>query len=294
MQAHQAAHLGLQFPAYDDDRMARTALIGGISPFSTQESLRTIFALCGSIKGIEFGVPIRQYAFIEFSNDQEAATASRMTGVTLQGQTLRVENALAAQQAAAESLVTKGAQSATPYAALQAYQMMHQQQAALAQQVAQLRAAHKPGVTAGYPGSGADSALAAAAALARRLAAGNGQRVEKTRERDRSRSRDRRERYLGKSGRSDKRSTHERSRSKDRSHTRYRSYRRHRSRSKSPRRRRHERRSEKDPETARQGEQGIAPLPRGGEERTASVRPQEKGDVGGGDLDDLLRELEEV
>ena len=152
--------MGVLFPSVDDNQLERTVLVGGVSPFATLEALQALFALCGSVRSVQFAGPNRCFSFIEFETEGAALAATRMTGVTLQGQALRVESAATAKQAAATN----------PFTAFQAHQMqtfqlMQQQQAALAQQVAHLRASQRGTAAAGSQHQGA---MAAAAAMARK------------------------------------------------------------------------------------------------------------------------------
>lgn len=229
-QGPQAAQLGVIFPAVDDAQLARTVLVGGLSPFATPEALQAVFALQNRVRSINFAGASRAFAFIEFHTQAEAEAAVRMTGVTLLGQALRVESALAARNAAQGAPSVGGpAAAASPFLALQAqqvqvYQMMQVQQAALARQVAQLRAAQSRADDAARKAGGdaRGAALAAAEHLSRKIGndraekdAGRGRDRAEREERDRGRDRRDRDRDRDRRDR-DKDSRRYRSRSRDR------------------------------------------------------------------------------
>ncbi|KAK9828863.1 hypothetical protein WJX72_002451 [[Myrmecia] bisecta] len=178
-----AAHnAGVVFPT-DEEVLARTLLIGNISPTVTLDQLKQLFSFCGTVTDVTFLIN-NQYAFVEFSTAAEATAALPMNNMMVADRALKVEAAKVARDATPQG-------AANPFTAmqvqqLQQYQIAQMSTSSLTAQVAQLRAMARinPGsVVTGVPQNSASqraAALSAAAALSKRLAALGGDKPRDT------------------------------------------------------------------------------------------------------------------
>ncbi|KAI7837107.1 hypothetical protein COHA_009055 [Chlorella ohadii] len=137
---------GMAFPPFDAEQLQRMVVVGGVMALATPDALKSVFSLAGAILNCQLTPPGTGFAFVTFSSAAEAANALTMGGASLMGQPLKVELATEAKKGADAALAAHN-----PYAALQAqqlahFQMLQQQQSALAQQVATMRAAQRTGV----------------------------------------------------------------------------------------------------------------------------------------------------
>ena len=241
-QGAQAAGAGVPFPAIDLDQLGRTVLVGSGAPFASEEEVRRAVAECGPVVSVRIVGPRRDFCWVEFATTGAAAAAAALDD----GGILRVQPAAAARagaEALASSLAATDPARALAMQQAQRFAALSAQQAALAESVLAARAM-RAGAT--LPAKNAadvqkNAALAAAAALAKRLAGGavkedqgaarRSREPPKDRSRDRSRDGRRRRRSESRSRSPDRgrrRRSTSRSRSPDRSRRR-RSSSRHRS-----------------------------------------------------------------
>ena len=194
----QATHAASTHAMYAASTQA-TLHVGNLSPLVSIEQLRQLFAYCGSVIECRIAGDSRQFAFVEFARDSEAATALNLNGMMVGDRPLKVELAKTARL-----VRPAGHLSGAPVgpAVLPNIAMQHQLAYAQAMQAQAVQAS-----------AVAASASTDAAAAARARMAEINARLQSGPDRSRDRSRDR---------------SHDRSRSREREHRR-----RHRSRSRS-------------------------------------------------------------
>lgn len=298
-QGAQAAGAGVPFPAIDLDQLGRTVLVGSGAPFASEEAVRRAVAECGPVVSVRIVGPRRDFCWVEFATTGAAAAAAALDD----GGILRVQPAAAARagaEALASSLAATDPARALAMQQAQRFAALSAQQAALAESVLAARAM-RAGAT--LPAKNAadvqkNAALAAAAALAKRLAGGavkedqgaarRSREPPKDRSRDRSRDGRRRRRSESRSRSPDRgrrRRSTSRSRSPDRSRRR-RSSSRHRSSREArdddrDRRRRHHKSSSSSKHRRRSSSRDRKSI-----KKEASPRPAKD------ELDELFDELE--
>ncbi|PRW57698.1 RNA recognition motif-containing isoform 1 [Chlorella sorokiniana] len=207
---------GMTFPVIDAEQLQRMVVVGGVSPLATPDALKSVFSLAGAIVNAQLAPMGTGIAFVTFSSAAEAANALTMGGASMMGQPLKVELATEAKKAADAAMAAHN-----PYAALQAqqlahFQMLQQQQAALAQQVATMRAAQRTGVQLPLDQRIVLKKPEANGSERRRSRSRSREREHGSRRRSRSRDRERGSRRRSRSRERERGSRRERSRSRDR------------------------------------------------------------------------------
>eukprot|EP00887_Chlorella_sp_A99_P003421 scaffold7.g3421.t1 len=307
----QAARAGVEFPSADLEELQRVVLVGNVSPFATADALRSVFGFCGTIRSVTLAGPANSFAFVEYEGPAQAHAALQMGGLALMGQCIRVEVAREARLDADKAATT----ISNPYLALhtqqaQQFKMLQArvcvcvcwaQQTQLAQHVAAMRAAQRTGVAPPPLLSEEEkrkkAALAAALALSKKLASGDGKDGDNGRKRSRSRSRSRERKDRRRRSRSRSRDRRRRSRSRERKHHRHHHHHRshrHRSRSRG--------RKEKKEDRDRDRKRDRGERKRGREDKERGGRREEGGgDTAAGaaaeeqpkdELEELFDELE--